>query len=200
MLFLSLMSTVGKSAIIGFFIALFVEYFPRIRKIVVITFLFFLAFFIINIDVLEKNIPPTSIGLHLLGLINGLQSLSENIFIGNGLGSAGYGAYLEAKSSGVLNEYFDESITAGVSNGNESYIGILMFQLGLIPFILYIFPFIYGLRHIFTKKVKLSFGLLFSFLLISFFTETVSSMLLLSMASLIFVLTIRNIPSRVKYD
>lgn len=190
--FLSLLTTLGKSAIFGYLIALIIDFFPRWRILFVSMFLVLFVLLILNLENILNVIPHTSMGLHVIGLINGLLSLNGNILFGNGLGSAGYGAYLEAKNLGLLSVYFDTDVAAGVSNGNESFIGILMFQLGLIPFILYLFPFVYGLIYFFKSKKKMLFSLLSAFFLISFLTETVSSILLLSIVSLLFVLSIKE--------
>ena len=70
---------------------------------------------------------------HLVGLSSGIRAAFDNPLIGKGLGQSGYVVYLESKNL-AINPFLDKS---EFLNGNESVIGVVAYQMGLIALFLH---------------------------------------------------------------
>jgi len=153
---------------------------------------YFLYTYIISIPGLEF----TSMGMHLLGFVNGVMEGIKKPFFGNGLGSAGFIAYMEAKKIAMLGNYFDTSWAAGISNGNESFVGVNFYQLGAVGYYIYILPFIYYYNYFTKNNMKLALAVLYTFFLSAILVETVSSLIIVYL----FVLNLEILKKRNQYE
>lgn len=167
--------TQAKSAIL----ALLLTYLTgrlRLLGIVLLAFLISAAtliLLIVGVDGLEN----TSYLLHIKGYIYGIYGGLSHPF-GNGIGTGSYFAYREAQKLGVVSQFFDTTITAGVSNGNESFIGSLLYQLGVLGAIAYVSPLMYLVLRFLRYRLYSGLALILGFCFASIVVESTSSTLI----------------------
>jgi hypothetical protein len=142
---LGLISLVKSFYVITLFSMLINKKWKLYTSIVLIGIIF-LSLFLIILEMEQNQIKILflTLGNHLNGLISGLFNASEHLFFGHGLGTAGYKNELYNLSTShskvtEINIFFNDPYH-GV--GNESGLGIMVYQLG------YGFTIIYSILHI----------------------------------------------------
>jgi|GEM_PF-5025058 len=141
----------------------------RLSKI----YYFFSVFFVgIYFAINAVNILQTSPSManHLLGLGLGFFSALEKPILGHGLGTGGFVSISIYHENGITGPFYNESPSF---NGNESTVGIMLYQLGFIITFLYLILIISLFNDIHDKKSKVKAGLVIGYLVSSFLSESV---------------------------
>lgn len=73
-----------------------------------------------------------SISNHLLGLTFGVINTLDTPWFGHGLGSAGYLIWLKCQAMEIVGPFVHARKYGGMGNGNESGLGVIIYQLGLV--------------------------------------------------------------------
>lgn len=165
-LFLAAMLTFSKGVYIGFLVYFVLMILKRLsykqfRNLFIIAVVVAIALFSTAVSIISKVAPNSSIMIHIRGLLNGFVNTS---LFGYGVGKAGV---MVSIKTGI------ERLTG------ESYIGIVLAQLGIVGFLLYlvftvclIFRLYYFYSTYNKKDVFIPICLLLAVFLESFFSES----------------------------
>ncbi len=119
------------------------------------------------------SVLGSSWGNHVIGLISGLVSVFEAPF-GHGIGTAGYGVYLASK--GAANSPFG---ALALQNGNESLLGIISYQFGVMGILIYVTWFWGLFKTVLVDYGPKNSGLIVALFIMSLYTESMSTIFLL---------------------
>lgn len=179
---LNIILSFGKSGILVYVSSLFSKI---VKKKIIIFYLIFILLFayiylvyLVDMSMKELKIVFYTVGPHFFGLIGGLLNATVHPYIGFGLGTAGYLIRKEFVNINQLtNFYLPENIIE--SNGNESFIGVLVYQTGYIFTMLYIFIYLYLSYKLYKLQEYTMLGMIMGVLFISFMTESTLTLLLM---------------------
>ena len=125
-----------------------------------------LLFFILIVFGFNFFDKSRSVSAHLVGLVNGFSSSLDNIFLGNGSGSAGS----IVTNTNIFRELNPNLIFLKV--GNESTFGILFYQFGLVLPILLLLYFIKLSFYFYGKSEYQISGLIIGYIFYMLFSES----------------------------
>lgn len=185
-----------KSSLLGgslFLLGKKARYVNTILMILVLVIIFYLPFafdgwtFYYNYD----DTAYKSTANHISGLVFGMDAGFEKPFWGNGLGTAGFVAYVETLSNkSISHSPFDAGIAGASQNGNESLLGVIGYQLGGAFVIIHLLLF----ALIFWVHMKQQNYIIASFVILSIlfqaFTESSLTILVSSCQALLFAKTL----------
>ncbi|PSL24796.1 hypothetical protein [Dyadobacter jiangsuensis] len=166
-----------KTSLFGSLIFLLGNYAKYVNQVLIIASLVFIFALPIMYDGWTfyygfDNTPFKSTANHISGLVFGIRSALEDPFWGNGLGTAGYVAYLETLASRISPSPFRTGEASLYQNGNESLLGVIGYQMGGIFLICHVLLFVL----IFQMHMKRKNYVIASFILITIlfqaFTES----------------------------
>lgn len=178
LIFLGSILSLIKSSILLIFFVLYLFFFKSkklflVTNLLIIVFLIFFIFF--NFEYLLHGNSfegYESVSNHLIGLVNGINSGLESPFFGHGYGKAGFLVYLN--SLNTFGHHF-LSIDEYFKLGNESAVGVLIYQMGFI-FVFLLFYKLIELIRFFLKYNNFSFAAIMSGLIFfSFLSESILS-------------------------
>lgn len=160
--------TMGKLALFCTFTALLFKYSHRYSYFLLCLIPLTVAtYFVLSYSHIDVNMP--SMANHVNGLISGFKGSLNNPFVGNGIGTSGF--LVATASIDQLVSPFSSGTF--IENGNESAIGILLFQFGFIFTLLFIGIFIIQMHSASKIKNYLYMGYTLGVIISLFFTESI---------------------------
>lgn len=121
---------------------------------------------------------------HIQGLFSGIINGTKHPYLGHGMGTAGYLVYWEAFTTGNM-AVFDNPENIIPGNGNESFIGIVIYQLGYVYYALYTFMYYIFAKKLVAMRQYVILGFLCAYYTVGFFTESVATLLPMILSYLI---------------
>lgn len=174
--FITNIFSLGKLPVFTTFFALLSKFFGKLS-----IFYYFLGclvvagYFIINgVSIIQNN---PSMANHLIGLSSGIVNGLEKPLAGHGLGSAGYVALLTYIQSNTTGPFYRDT---EFMNGNESGVGIMLYQLGFIISVLYLLFIFFVFLDVYKDRSRIMAGCVLSYLIALFLSESVLGITVLS--------------------
>lgn len=136
----------------------------------------------IDLAAFERIEGFESIGNHLIGLYYGTLAGYEKILFGNGIGTAGYNVYLEALRRNEVGPFESLDDFSVLKNGNESALGIIFYQFGFLNALVALVPILLlPVRNALKIRDHTSVGYFFSLCVVSALTESILSVVIMTM-------------------
>lgn len=171
--------TFGKSAIVTSIIAFFSSILKYISVILMLIILMLILIVLFNPQIISKT--NYNFWAHYEGLSSGIQAGLNKPIMGNGLGTAGYIIKLKCIELEIIGPFFNGS------NGNESTIGVIAYQLGIVWVIIFVLLYILISIRLIRNKSYFAFGIVFGTLLGLLFTESLLSNVIVTVFSFLIV-------------
>jgi len=174
--FIANIFSLGKLPVFTTFFSIFSKIFGRI------SFLYYLlgcvvvaAYFVVNgVSIIQNN---PSMANHLIGLSSGIVNGLEKPFAGHGLGSAGYVSLLTYIQSDTTGPFYRET---EFMNGNESGVGIMVYQFGFIITLLYLLFILFVFLDVYRNRSRIMAGCVLAYMIALFLSESVLGITVLS--------------------
>jgi hypothetical protein len=174
--------SLAKSAIVNSILMLISQKIKRHSIKLVTVFILFIIVYLITIsDVSDRTLIRDNIQAHGAGAINGFHAAILSPLTGKGFGTAGYANFI---SSG-----FDSIVVD--SSSNESGLGIMLFQTGLIYTGLFLATYFLLCIYSLQKKSYRGFGFIIGYVLSFLFSESLWSMTITFTVNLMIIIFLK---------
>lgn len=175
----------GKSALFAVSLSIMSIFTRKKSGFLYIGIVIFIIFYFVKNG---KEIASTNANFnqHYLGLITGIEGALLKPF-GNGVGSAGYLIFLKCDAYKIEGPFFNKS-----NNGNESTIGILLYQLGWLYTALFLSLLFFIFNSIYISNKYFTAGTVIGFIIALFFSESLMSIVVIATFSTFIIYEFRQ--------